>query len=141
MDFDQGFKEDSGSNMAFDVNNVVITNRAAQFDGKGKITLWGFMNRELGTRFAIRLRFKPDPTSTDRGSLISNCGMTGSPTVSIDLQKHMLVSSAKSKSFTEPTKIKDHFDVSIPIFCMCFVFNVMMTFNIKRKYIFFKMKK
>lgn len=113
MDFDHGFKEDSGSNMAFDVSNVVITDGAAQFDGKGKITLWGFMNRELGTRFAIKLRFKPDPTATESGSLIANCGMTGSPTVSIDLQKHMLVSAAKSQSFNAPTKIKDHFDVCI----------------------------
>ena len=112
MNFDYGFKELSGSNMAFDVSNVHINDGAAQFDGNAKLTLWGFMNKELGKKFAIRLRFKPDPTSTVRGSIISNCGMTGSPTVSIALENHQLKFSAKSMSFRRPTVIKDHFDVS-----------------------------
>jgi hypothetical protein len=88
--------------------NVHINDGAAQFDGNAKLTLWGFMNKELGKKFAIRLRFKPDPTSTVRGSIISNCGMTGSPTVSIALENHQLKFSAKSMSFRRPIVIKDN---------------------------------
>ncbi|XP_076107344.1 uncharacterized protein LOC143075688 [Mytilus galloprovincialis] len=110
MNFNYGFKELSGSNMAFDVNNVVINDGAAQFNGNGRITLWGFMNKELGTKFAIRLRFKPDPKATEKGNLISNCGMTGIATVAIGLENHRVKLVAKSTSFSRRTIINSHFD-------------------------------
>lgn len=112
MNFNYGFKELSGSNMAFDVHNVVINDGAAQFNGNGRITLWGFMNKELGTKFAIRLRFKPDPKATEKGNLISNCGMTGTATVAIGLENHKVKLVAKSTSFSRRTIINSHFDVS-----------------------------
>ncbi|CAG2189235.1 unnamed protein product [Mytilus edulis] len=113
MNFNYGFKELSGSNMAFDVHNVVINDGAAQFNGNGRITLWGFMNKELGTKFAIRLRFKPDPKATEKGNLISNCGMTGTATVAIGLENHKVKLVAKSTSFSRRTIINSHFDVSM----------------------------
>ncbi|XP_063396159.1 mucin-2-like isoform X2 [Mytilus trossulus] len=110
MNFNYGFKELSGSNMAFDVHNVVINDGAAQFNGNGRITLWGFMNKELGTKLAIRLRFKPDPKATEKGNLISNCGMTGTATVAIGLENHKVKLVAKSNSFSRRTFITSHFD-------------------------------
>ncbi|XP_052074657.1 serine-rich adhesin for platelets-like [Mytilus californianus] len=110
MNFNYGFKELSGSNMAFDVHNVVINDGAAQFNGNGRITLWGFMNKELGKKFAIRIRFKPDPKATGKGNLISNCGMTGTATVAIGLENHKVKLVAKSNSFSRRTIINSHFD-------------------------------
>lgn len=98
--------------MAFDVSKVVIHEGAAHFDGNGKITLWGYMNRDLGKKFVIRLRFKSDLMPSENGSLISNCGLTGEPTVSIDIENGKLVSSVKSKSFSQVTKISDDIVVS-----------------------------
>ncbi|KAK3084037.1 hypothetical protein FSP39_007119, partial [Pinctada imbricata] len=112
MDFNHGFNEMSGSNMASQSDNVVINSGAAEFDGTGRITIWGYMDRELGDKFAIRLRFKQTGSKTGFQSIVSNCGMTGAATIEIAVENGNVIFLAKSKEFAETTVINKPMRVS-----------------------------
>lgn len=109
MNFDtNSFRELSGSNMAFYVENAVTQNGAAKFRGNGKITIWGFMNKELGHDFAVRIRFKPFNTEGGYGMLVSNCGHEGLPTVEISMQDKKARLIAKSMHSSSPSVLEYH---------------------------------
>lgn len=113
MNFDtNSFRELSGSNMAFYVENAVTQNGAAKFRGYGKITIWGFMNKELGHDFAVRIRFKPFNTEGGYGMLVSNCGHEGLPTVEISMQDKKARLIAKSMHSSSPSVLEYHIVVS-----------------------------
>lgn len=113
MNFDtNSFRELSGSNMAFYVENAVTQNGAAKFRGNGKITIWGFMNKELGHDFAVRIRFKPFNTEGGYGMLVSNCGHEGLPTVEISMQDKKARLIAKSMHSSSPSVLEYHIVVS-----------------------------
>lgn len=113
MNFDtNSFRELSGSNMAFYVENAVVQNGAAKFGGNGKITIWGFMNKELGHDFAVRIRFKPFNTEGGYGMLVSNCGHEGLPTVEISMQDKKARLIAKSMHSRAPSVLEYHIVVS-----------------------------
>jgi hypothetical protein len=110
------FREQSGSNMAFYVENAIIENGGAKFSGNGKITLWGFMNKELGDEFAVRVRFKPYETEGGYGMVVSNCGLQGLPTVEISMQDKKARLIAKSATSSSPSVLE------YPIFVSVFTF-------------------
>lgn len=113
MNFDtNSFRELSGSNMAFYVENAVTQNGAAKFRGNGKITIWGFMNKELGHDFAVRIRVKPFNTEGGYGMLVSNCGHEGLPTVEISMQDKKARLIAKSMHSSSPSVLEYHIVVS-----------------------------
>lgn len=98
--------------MAFYVENAVAQNGAAKFRGNGKITIWGFMNKELGHDFAVRIRFKPFNTEGGYGMLVSNCGHEGLPTVEISMQDKKARLIAKSMHSSSPSVLEYHIVVS-----------------------------
>lgn len=106
------FRELSGSNMAFYEENVAIKDGAAKFSGNGKITLWGFMNKELGDEFAVRVRFQPFETEGGYGMVVSNCGLRGLPTVEISMQDKKARLIAKSVMSNSPSVLEYHIVVS-----------------------------
>ncbi|KAL3856477.1 hypothetical protein ACJMK2_011231 [Sinanodonta woodiana] len=109
MNFNNGFQELSGSNMAFDVSNVILDTGASDFTGDGKIILWGFMNRDLGQNFAIRLKFKADAILSS-GTIISNCGMNGGPTIQIALTIENVMFLVKSVERSSPVQVQIPYD-------------------------------
>lgn len=124
MNFDtNSFRELSGSNMAFYVENGAVQNGAAKFGGNGKITIWGFMNKELGHDFAVRVRFKPYQTEGGYGMLVSNCGHEGLPTVEISMQDKKARLIAKSLHSNAPSILEYHILVSF-IFSFSFFFSL-----------------
>lgn len=48
-----------------------------KFRGNGKIIIWGFMNKEFGYDFVVRICFKFFNIEGGYGMLVFNCGYEG----------------------------------------------------------------
>ena len=75
LDFQDGFNDKSGNNLAVTPENVHIESGAARFDGRGKIRLWRFAGVSYGSQFAVTMKYKENPhtQATEPMHLLSNC--------------------------------------------------------------------